>query len=138
MKPEVIFAPVSILAMWTVFVLMLTGFRRVRGVRAGRVPQNAFRLGESAEVPADVLVVNRNLMNLLEMPVLFYVACIIFYVTRHVGPGVVALAWIYVGLRLLHSWIHVTSNRVIQRLLVFTLSNFVLLAMWIRLVKRVL
>ena len=72
MKPEAIFGPVSVLALWTGFILFLTGFRRIRAVRAGRVPRNAFRLGDSGEVPHDVAVSNRNLMNLLEMPVLFY------------------------------------------------------------------
>jgi hypothetical protein len=138
MKPEAIFGPVSVLALWTALVLFLTGFQRVRGVRAGRVPRNAFRLGESAEVPANITVVNRNLMNLLEMPVLFYVACIAFYVTRHVGGGVIALAWIYVALRLVHSCIHLTSNGVIHRLVVFAFSNFVLVALWISFMRRVL
>jgi hypothetical protein len=103
MKPEAIFGPVSVLALWTGFILLLTGFRRIRAVRAGRVPRNAFRLGESGEVPHDVTVSNRNLMNLLEMPVLFYVVCVAFYVTGNVGSGVIVTAWIYVGLRLVHS-----------------------------------
>ena len=33
-------------------------------------------------MPADVTVWNRNLMNLLEMPLLFYVVSIAFYVTH--------------------------------------------------------
>ena len=33
-----------------------------------------FRLGESANVPENIKLVNRNYMNLLELPVLFYVA----------------------------------------------------------------
>jgi hypothetical protein len=53
------------------------------------------------------------------------------------GGGVIAAAWIYVGLRLLHSGIHLASNRVRQRLLAFALSNFVLLAMWIKFLWRV-
>jgi hypothetical protein len=134
---EGIFAPVSVLALWTALVLFLTGFRRVLAVRTGRVRRDAFRFGESAEVPADLTVLNRNLMNLLEMPMLFYVACISFYVTRRVAPGVIALAWIYVGLRLVHSLIHITSNRVVPRLIAFLLSNIVLLTLWIRFIRRV-
>jgi len=128
MKPESIFAPVSALAIWTAIVVFLTGFVRIR----------AFRLGEAPGVPADVTVVNRNLMNLLEMPVLFYVVCIAFYVTRHVDHGLVTLAWLFVALRVLHSLIHLTTNRVLHRLTAFALSNVVLLTMWIRFVRRVL
>jgi hypothetical protein len=138
MKPESIFAPVSALAIWTAIVVFLTGFVRIRAVRQGRAPRGAFRLGEAPGVPADVTVVNRNLMNLLEMPVLFYVVCIAFYVTRHVDHGLVTLAWLFVALRVLHSLIHLTTNRVLHRLTAFALSNVVLLTMWIRFVRRVL
>jgi hypothetical protein len=117
--------------------LFLTGARRVLAVRAGRVSDQAFRLGESPEVPIDVSVFNRNLMNLLEMPLLFYVVCIAFYVTRKVDAGVTVLAWGYVGLRIVHSGIHLTSNRVVARLLVFAVSNVVLVTLWIRFIARV-
>jgi len=103
-------------------------------VRAGRLRGDAFRLGESPEVPGDVSVVNRNLMNLLEMPVLFYVACISLYVTHLVRPGLVKLAWAYVGLRVLHSVIHLTTNKVRHRFRVFALSNVVLVTIWIQFV----
>src|SRR5215468_10359961 len=102
MRAEAIFGPVSVLALWTAGVLLMVGIRRVIAVRSRRLRQGAFRYGESPEVPDDVRVWNRNLMNLLEMPILFYVVCIGFYVTRHVTPGVVTLAWVYVALRLLH------------------------------------
>src|SRR5947209_9365455 len=97
MRAEAIFAPMSVLALWTGFVMLLTGVRRVWAVRRRRVSADAFRLGETADVPADVAVVNRNLMNLLEMPLLFYVVCLSLFVTRHVAPPVVRLAWLYVG-----------------------------------------
>jgi hypothetical protein len=127
-----------VLAIWTIVVLMMTGLGRVRAVRARRVSPGAFRLGEAPDVPADVSVVNRNLMNLLEMPVLFYVVSICFYVTHHVSSGAVALAWIFVGLRLAHSWVHLTSNHILHRLTVFVVSNVVLVMLWIRLIAVLL
>jgi|1186.fasta_scaffold915269_2 hypothetical protein len=138
MRAEAIFGPVCILALWTGAMLVLTGVRRIRGVTVGRIPRGAFKFGDSPEVPPDVLLLNRNLMNLLEMPVLFYVVCIGFYVTRNVQPGVLALAWLYVLLRIIHSLIHVTTNRIIPRLISFALSNFVLVALWLWFVTRVL
>src|SRR5262245_4835482 len=138
MKPEAIFGPVSVLAVWTGVVLTMTGAKRFLAVRARRLHSDAFRLGESKDVPYDVAIVNRNLMNLLEMPVLFYVACLSFYVTRHVDAGGLALAWAYVGLRLVHSLIHLTTNRVRQRLMAFAASNVVLIALWFRFIARVL
>ena len=138
MSPQAIFRPVSLLALWTLCVLGLTGFRRVAAVRKGRVRPGAFRMGESPDVPADVAVVNRNLMNLLEMPLLYYVVSIAFYVTHQVTPRVVTLAWVYLALRLAHSLVHVTSNRILVRLTSYAASNVVLLSLWIRFIARVI
>jgi hypothetical protein len=137
MRPESLFVPVSVLALWTMAVSALVGFRRIRAGRAGRLPPHAFRLGEAPGVPEDVVVANRNLMNLLEMPVLFYVAALAFYVTHRVTPHAVTLAWLYVGLRMLHSIVHLTTNRVLQRLATFALSNVVLATLWIAFVRAV-
>jgi hypothetical protein len=138
MRAEGIFVPVSVLALWTGVVLLMTGARRLLAVRARRVSSRAFQLGESPEVPDDVAVVNRNLMNLLEMPVLFYVVSIALYVTHHAGRGAVVMSWVYVGVRMLHSWEHLTTNRVRRRLALFALSNFVLVAIWIRFLTTLL
>lgn len=127
----------SVLALWTGAVLLTTGLSRVRAVRARRVPIEAFRLGERADVPAGLAVLNRNLMNLLEMPILFYVVCLAFYVAHAVDPAVITLGWVYVALRLAHSAIHLTFNRVNARFLAFAASNVVLLVLWIRLMVRV-
>ncbi|HKY39855.1 MAG TPA: MAPEG family protein [Polyangiaceae bacterium] len=138
MRAESIFGPVSLLAIWTGCVLLLNGYRRIRGVLSGRLRAGAFKLGESADVPTEMVVVNRHFMNLLEMPVLFYVVCISLYVTHQVDEGTIWLSWLYVGLRLIHSLIHLTTNRVVHRLVPFALSNFVLLALWLVLIRRVL
>ncbi|MBS0413400.1 MAG: MAPEG family protein, partial [Proteobacteria bacterium] len=46
-------------------------------------------------------------------------------------PSILAFAWPYVGLRVMHSVIHITYNRVLHRLTAFALSNVVLMALWI-------
>jgi hypothetical protein len=94
---------------------------------------NDFKFGESANVPAYVSVPNRNLINLLEIPVLFYVVCLTMYVTSHADSAAVLLAWAYVAFRVAHSLVHLTYNNVFHRLAFYGLSNIVLLAMWIRL-----
>jgi len=134
MRPESVFLPVSVLALWTMLVLILVGARRVLAVRSGRVPRSAFRFGEAPGVPDDVVAANRNFMNLLETPVLFYVAVIAFYITHRVTPGTVTLAWVFVALRLVHSFIQLTSNHIMHRFFAFVASNVVLATLWIRFV----
>jgi hypothetical protein len=50
--------------------------------------------------------------NQFEIPVLFYVLTILAYVTHLAGLIFVILAWVFVIFRLLHAYVHVTSNTV--------------------------
>lgn len=131
MHQTAILFPIIALVAWTFAVLMLLPYRRFKAVANKQVTGADFKFGESANVPAQVSIPNRNLMNLLEMPVLFYVACLTLYVTGTVTPAVLALAWIFVALRIMHSLVHLTYNNVIHRLVFFAGSNVVLLLIWI-------
>ena len=51
------------------------------------------------------------------------------FVTGQQGVLVISLAWAYVALRLIHSYIHLGSNVVINRFRVFVLSIVVLAAL---------
>ena len=133
---EAILYPVVALVALT-FVVMVRMYRvRVGAARAGRVRVRDFKLGESPDVPADVALPNRNFMNLLEVPVLFYVACIVFYVTATVDVFALILAWLYVAARVAHSVVHLTYNNVLHRLTAFGASNIALLALWAVLAVR--
>jgi len=69
-------------------------------------------------------------MNLLEAPVLFYLVCIAYFVTDSVDRSVVTLAWSYVGLRVAHSLVLLTYNKVLHRLALFAVSTVVLVMLW--------
>jgi hypothetical protein len=126
-----IFAPMGALAFLTQAVLLLIPIRRFQAGAAGQVQSDDFSLGESANVPGHVSIPNRAMMNLLELPMLFYVACLMFFVSHKVDGMVVDVAWAYVALRVIHSSIHLTYNKVMHRLIPFALSNLVLLAFWV-------
>lgn len=127
--------PMTALATLTFAVLMLVAARRFRAGFAGQVHYDDFRLGESPRVPPEVRVPNRNLMNLLELPLLFYVACLAYQLAARVDEVALALAWTYVGLRIAHSAIHLTYNDVRHRLSVFGASNIVLIMLWAQLLR---
>ena len=133
MNPTAILWPVGALAVLTFAVLLVVPYRRFKAAFARQVRADDFRYGESANVPGEVSIPNRNYMNLLESPNLFYVACIVFYVTGLADEPAVMLAWLYVGLRVAHSLVHLTYNKVTHRLVVFAASITVLVVMWIRL-----
>lgn len=129
MPRHTIFWPVLCLVLWTFLVLVQVPIRRFHAAFKGRVVAADFRCGESEYVPADVALPNRVFMNLVEVPTLFYVLCLILYVTGTVTPACVALAWLYFALRIAHSLIYLTYNHVVHRFAVFATSNLVVLAM---------
>jgi hypothetical protein len=131
-----IFQPVLALVALTFMVLLRIPFVRIRAARARRVTVSDFELGESPRVPGDVSLPNRNYMNLLELPMLFYVLALALYVTQRVDAVELTLAWLYVALRVAHSCVHLTVNHVLARLAVFASSNVVLSAMWIYFATR--
>lgn len=132
MTSETIFLPVAALAIWTFCVLLLVPLRRFRASFAGKVGPGDFRYGESARVPGEVSLPNRNYMNLLELPVLFYVLALTLFVTGRVDGTYVAMAWAFVALRVVHTLVHIAYNNVFHRLTIFALANVVLLVMWLR------
>lgn len=128
--PAILF-PMFALAGWTFLILLLIAITRIHAGLCGRIVPDDFRLGESAAVPERVRLPNRNYMNLLELPMLFYVVCLLLYVTGQHSATTLGLAWAYVGLRVLHSLIHLTYNHVLHRLAAFALSNAAVIAMWV-------
>lgn len=131
-----ILLPATCLIGWTLLVLLLIPIRRFGAGRAGRVRVSDFRLGESDRVPDDVRLPNRNWMNLLEAPVLFYALTLMLFTTRLADGTDVALAWAYLALRIAHSLVHLGYNDVMHRLACFASSNLVLLALWARFAWR--
>ena len=127
-----IFVPAVALAAWTFTVLLLIPIARFRAGARGEVNAGDFRFGESARVPGAVSLPNRNFMNLLELPMLFYVVCIALYVTLSVDAHALVLAWLYFALRVAHSLVHLTYNNVFHRLGVYAASGVVLALLWLR------
>lgn len=124
--------PVFALVAWTFVILLLIAFRRIRAALRGDVRPSDFAMGESQRVPDAVALANRNYMNLLELPVLFYVACVAATALGVGTSAMIGTAWTYVALRIAHSLIHVTYNRLIDRFIAFAASNAVLAVLWIQ------
>lgn len=123
--------PMFALVFWTFLVLLAIPAVRVYAVRRRQARPRDFRLGDAAGLPEYVQRPNRNYMNLLELPMLFYAVCLMRSLLGPPSATEVTLAWAFVGLRVAHSLIHIGYNHVMHRLAAFALSNFALLAMWI-------
>ncbi|QNA84387.1 MAPEG family protein [Sphingomonas sp. So64.6b] len=85
----------------------------------------ALRYFRPVEMPAN------NLTNLFEMPVMYFALVPLLMITHQANHVQVILAWIYVVLRAVHSFIHIGPKKVQPRFMVYVASCAVLMAMWI-------
>ena len=120
---------VVVLAFHTFAVAVRLLVARIGEMRRRRIhPQKVATSKGLSEL--ECVAISDNFKNLFEMPVLFYVVCVLLMVTGHVTTFFVAAAWLYVALRIVHSWIHCTYNKVMHRFYAFFASVVVLAAMW--------
>lgn len=117
------------------FIMMLIMYRkRVNEMKEKRIhPQRTKTRSIAHGLLTDSESAADNYSNLFESPVLFYTAILLTLILMVQDSILVSLAWIYVASRYVHSFIHVTYNRVMHRFSVFVFSSFILLAFWFRL-----
>jgi hypothetical protein len=113
------------------FIVLLVGLcARISAVKTGHLTPNSFRLIPTDGAPEGIIKTTRHFSNLFEMPVLFYVACILCLSLGLTSKTLMALAWLYVLMRVIHAIIHITYNNVTHRLVAFAASNLALLGIW--------
>ena len=122
--------PVFCLVILTFFMIAATGITRLISVRRRQVHPRYYVLMSGDTPPDYVQKIGRNMANLLEVPVLFYLLAVLVILFEISSQLLVDLAWLYVVLRLVHSIIHISYNNVPQRLIVFVLSVVTLMIMW--------
>ncbi len=82
-----------------------------REIAAGNVDLKAVAVRQDLW-PESVLIVNNNLRNQFESPMLFYVLCLMLMALGAVDISVLGTAAIYVASRYGHAIVHTTSNKV--------------------------
>ncbi len=136
-----IFGPVLAQVLLTLIVYVLLIREKIRAIKAGKVDQARRPLYDDAW-PESVIQINNNLRNQYELPILFYVVSIALWALEAVGVVALVAAWAFAASRIVHAYIHLTSNYVPNRRRVFTVGWWILvvmtlMALW-QLVGRVL
>lgn len=117
------------------FIVMLVMYqKRLTEMKIKQIdPQQIQTRSKSKALLTDSASAADNFSNLFELPILFYTAILLTLILMVQDGILVILAWSFVISRYLHSFVHVSYNRVMHRFSVFIFSSFVLLAYWIRL-----
>jgi len=125
-----ILLPPTVLAFLTAFVWLRLGSDRLGELRSRRIhPQQVATAKQMGETLQNVQSAD-HFRNLFEVPVLFYALCGFLAITKLTTLLLLACAWGYVVLRAAHTYIHLTSNKVVRRFQVFVASTIVLYVMW--------
>lgn len=130
--------PVLAMVLLTMIVAALLYVRRVGEMKARRIPPQSVAAARDMAGKLDDVRAADNYRNLFEAPVLFYTAMLTATITHGTTGALVALAWLYVGLRYVHSYVHCTYNRVMHRFAAFALSMLALMLIWLLVAWQVL
>jgi len=133
------FYPVAALVLLTFIVMLAMLKERISEMKERRIhPQSA---PSSTQLSAMLKSTKGadNFKNLFELPVLFYVLCVVLmFSTKPLSPILLGLAWVYVALRYWHSFVHVSYNKVMHRFKIFLVSCVVLGVMWVAAIMQLI
>ncbi|HHK73798.1 MAG TPA: MAPEG family protein [Rhizobiales bacterium] len=126
--------PVLGLIVWTFVMWVVMYVRRIPAMN--KITKNTQDFIDNPalmdEIPPRVKWAADNYNHLHEQPVIFY--ALMFYLAATGGADTLnmSLAWAYVVIRVLHSLVQITSNKVMIRFSLFVLGSLVLAAMTAR------
>ena len=129
-----ILVPLIALVLWSFVMWAWLYATRIPAIMKHKIVFDPHRPNEEfhARLPARVRWKADNYNHLMEQPTLFYAVALTLSLTGD-GTGVNAgLAWLYVGLRVVHSLVQAIVNIVVLRFAIFMIASLVLLAMAVR------
>ena len=129
-----ILAPAAVLVAWSLVMLGWLAIARFGTLaKLGNAPPPAPGLrGQDIDpILGTAAWKSHNYAHLMEQPTIFYATVFILHIMQAATPLMVKFAWAYVALRIIHSLIQVTVNRVLWRFAVFALASLALLALCI-------
>ncbi|WP_339899875.1 MAPEG family protein [uncultured Gilvimarinus sp.] len=123
--------PMAALVLLTFYVALRMFKARVSAIKGGQVAMEHFRTyaTPSDQLPQAMVLSQRCYNNLLEMPILFYAACITAMVTQLTGIFMLTVAWLYVACRIAQAMLHL-RGKIRWRMRSFMASSVCLLLMW--------
>lgn len=126
--------PMFALVLLTFVVGGITFVARIKSVRTGQVKPSYYKIMQSTDVPEALIQKSNNFTNLFQIPTLFYAAGCLIITLGLESDLIIILSWLFVITRIAHSYIHITYNHIIHRIIAFMLGNLCVLLLWITIV----
>ena len=122
--------PIVALVAWTLVMMVWMAATRIPAMRKAGIDLATRRGGRGANLegvlPDEVNWKAHNYQHLLEQPTIFYAIVVVLILMHQDWPINVWLAWGYVGLRIVHSIVQATFNKVKYRSALFLLGSLCL------------
>jgi hypothetical protein len=134
MQNTEIFNPFIGMLLLTFVVWFFMYVRRIAFMKKNNIAAQRLTTPERGAkiIPEEVSYPSNNLKNLFELPVIFYALCLYLYATGQVDDIYLVAAWVFFGMRVVHSLIQCTVNIVMLRFIVYACSS---IALWFMLLR---
>jgi len=129
-NPASLLVPMLVVVALTFIAFFRMAQMRGAAVKGGHDPAY-YKAHLGTPEPEATVVAVRHYGNLLELPTLFYAACLAAFALGMTSTAALGLAWAFAVLRVLQSAVHITSNNTLVRGAFFSLGALALLALWV-------
>jgi hypothetical protein len=129
-NPASVLVPMLAVILLTFLAVIRMGAGRASAMKMG-MDATYYRTYTGGQEPVTAIVGVRHYHNVLELPTVFYPACITAFALGSVGTWTLVFAWGYVVARLLQSAVHLGHNNPAHRGGAFMLGVGFMLALWI-------
>lgn len=133
MSAPALILPVLSLVAWTFVMWVWMYATRIPAMRRANIDVDALsRTGAKLELPPEVARVADNYNHLHEQPTIFYATALSAALLGMNDTVSIALAWGYVGIRIVHSLVQATRNIIMLRFMIFAAGSVVLFLLFLR------
>jgi hypothetical protein len=129
-NPASVLVPMLAVILLTFLAVIRMGAGRAKAMKSG-MDAKFYRTYTGGQEPDTAIIGVRHYHNLLELPTIFYPACITAFALGAVGMWTLIFAWGYVVARLVQSAVHLGHNHPGQRGGAYMLGVVMVLALWI-------
>jgi hypothetical protein len=129
--------PVFAQIILTFVLLVAMGWARRKAILTQGIRYSDIAI-DASRWPEDARKVANSFNNQFELPVIFYVLCLIALITAKADLLMVVLAWAFVASRMAHALIHTGSNAMPLRSIIYSIGMLVLMIMTGILLMRLL